>query len=373
MSLPVLTFSSLMQQMAAGLQGGARQLVDLTVGSVLRSLLEACASVILWLQWLTLQVLAATRAATSDGLDLDTWMADFSLYRLPGQAAVGVVVFSRYNLGMAAIIPVGAVITSLDGTAQFQVTEDDSNPAWNGAGGYTVAPQVASVTVPARCTGLGSAGNVQPSTVAVLTSPIPGVDTVTNLLPFTDGQDEESDAALRARFHLYINSLSLATETAILNAVASIQSGVRMIVTENVDPLFRYLPGSFLVTVDDGTGLPGAALISQVRIAVDTVRPIGSVFTVQGPHVVQVSVSMTLETSNPNTHSAVALAVQSSVSAWIKSIPIAGTLALSKLDAIAHGADSSVISVLSALINGEPLDVVAPINGVIMATSVTVS
>ena len=373
MNLPVLTFSGLLQQMAAGLQGGARQLIDLSVGSVLRSLLEACASVVLWLQWLILQVLATTRAATSNGSDLDSWMADFLFTRLSGQAAAGAVTFSRFTLGMLATIPVGAIVATTDGTAQFAVTQDTSNPAWNGAAGYSVPPDALSITVPVQCTLVGIVGNVQSGAIAVLTSPIPGIDSVANNIAFINGQAAESDAAFRARFQLYINSLSLATETAVLNAVASVALGLRMVVTENVDPLFNYKPGSFLVTVDDGSGMPSMSLLSDVQAAVDAVRPIGSVFAIHGPQISYATVTMTLETSNPVTHNAVAGAVQNAITDWIQSLPIAGTLAISKLDAIAHSVDTSVISVLSTLINGEGLDLVAPVNGVILAASVIVS
>ncbi|MEJ0047591.1 MAG: hypothetical protein WDN04_16785 [Rhodospirillales bacterium] len=86
MQLPVQTFTGLMQQMAAAVQGGATQLIDLTVGAVLRALLEAAASVALWLQWLIVQVLSATRAATSAGPDLDSWMADFHCSACPAPA-----------------------------------------------------------------------------------------------------------------------------------------------------------------------------------------------------------------------------------------------------------------------------------------------
>jgi uncharacterized phage protein gp47/JayE len=373
MDLPILTFSGLLQQMAAGLQGAAQQLIDLSVGSVLRALLEACASVILWLQWLILQVLATTRAATSSGSDLDSWMADFSFHRLPGAEASGVLTFSRYSLGMTAIIAVGTVVATADGTTQFTVTADDTNPAWNGEGGYTVAPQVASVSIPAQCTTVGTSGNVQDGTVTLLTSPIPGIDTVTNSAAFSGGQDAESDAAFRLRFQLYINSLSLSTETAVLNAIASVQLGLRMVVTENVNTQFTYTPGSFLVTVDDGTGMPSAALLSSVQASVDAVRPIGSIFAVQGPSIFYAAVVMSLETSNPITHAAVTARVQAAVLAWIQTLPISGTLAISKLDAIAHDTDSSVISVLSTLINNAATDLTAAANGVILATSVTVS
>jgi hypothetical protein len=54
-------------------------------------------------------------------------------------------------------------------------------------------------------------------------------------------------------------------------------------------------------------------------------------------------------------------------------LPIAGTLAVSKIDALAHAADPSVISVTSSLINGAAQDLTAPANGVIIASNVVVS
>ena len=83
MQLPLQTFSTLVANAAAAVQGSARQLVDLTIGSTLRAVLEANASLALWMQWLILLVLRTTRAATSTGADLDTWVADFGLARLP--------------------------------------------------------------------------------------------------------------------------------------------------------------------------------------------------------------------------------------------------------------------------------------------------
>ena len=95
MALNLLSFNTMVSNGAAAMQSACSSLLDLTVGSVLRAILEASASVGLWMQWLILKVLAMTRAATSTGEDLDSWMADFDLARLPGVAATGSVTFSR--------------------------------------------------------------------------------------------------------------------------------------------------------------------------------------------------------------------------------------------------------------------------------------
>jgi hypothetical protein len=372
MILPLQNFTTLVQNMAAGVQGGATQIIDLTVGSVLRALLESCASVALWMQWLILQVLAMTRAATSTGPDLDSWMADFSLTRLPGANASGQVTFARYTIGIATTIPVGAQIATIDGAQVFAVTVDTTNPAWNGSSGYNLAASAASITVPAQAVSPGSVGNVQPYAIQLITSAISGIDTVTNAMAFAGGVDPESDAAFRARFQLYINSRSLATTGAIENAIASVQQGLRYVVLENVDTQGNFLPGHFCVVVDNGTGFPPQSLISEASDAVEAVRPIGATYAVNGPVVVNVSVTMNVTTLNGLTALQVGALIQKNVLAWIAALPIAGTLAVSMIEAIAHNTDPSVVSVSGTAINGAGADVTAPDNGVLLPLSVTV-
>ena len=373
MILPLQKFSTLMETMAAGVQGGATQLVDLSVGSVIRAMLEACAAVALWMQWLILQVLAMTRASTSTGPDLDSWMADFSLARLPGSVSSGTVTMTRYSPGVAATVLVGTTVRTNDGTQTFQIVQQSGNPAWNGSSGYLLGPMASSVTVPAQASAPGSIGNVQPGAIGLLTTAIPGIDTVTNTTAFSGGLDAESDAALRGRFQLYINSRSLATPTAISFAVASVQQGLRYVVLENQDTTGAALLGHFWVVVDDGTGAPPDTLIASVSNAVDAVRPIGATYAVTAPVVIAVTVQLTVVTSNPLTKPVVVLSVQAAISAWIAGLPIAGTLALSKLEALAHAADPSVVSVISATINAAGRDLLAPENGVLIAASIVVN
>ncbi len=372
MNLPVQKFSTLVESMAAGVQGGAAQLVDLSVGSVLRALLEACAAAALWLQWLVLQVLSMTRAATSNGGDLDSWMADFGLARLSGSASVGALTFSRYTAGIAATVPVGTTVTTADGTQSFAVVQDATDPAWNGQG-YTVPPLSASITVPAQATLPGSAGDVQPGAISVLSSALPGIDSVVNSAAFLSGLDRESDIALRARFQIYINSRSLATKGAIAFAVSSLRQGLRFVVLENQDMLGNPLLGHFWVVVDDGSGFLPSALLAEVSAAVEAVRPIGATYAVTAPSPQGVAIQLVVATSNAQTKPAVLASVQAAITQWVSALPIAATLAVSKLEAIAHGVDASVVSVTSATINGATADVRASASGVLVLTSVSVS
>src|SRR5665213_1385348 len=166
MQLSLQTSTTLVQNMAAAVQSAAAQLLDLTVGSTLRAVLEANASVALWIQWLILQVLQMTRAATSVGTDLDSWMADMSLSRLPAVPAVGSVTFSRYTATASSFVPAGALVRTGDGSLTFGISVDITNSVWNAKlDGYTLGPGVSSITVPIVAQVLGSAGNVLANTI----------------------------------------------------------------------------------------------------------------------------------------------------------------------------------------------------------------
>ena len=236
MQLSLLNFSALVERMAASVQGAAQALIDLTVGSVLRAILEANAAIALWMQWLIVQVLAATRLSTSAGTDCDSFGADFGFTRLPAVAAVGAVMFSRFTPNGVAIIPVGAVVSTSQNAQSFVVVADTANAAFNVAqGAYVIAPGLGSLNVTVAATNPGSAGNVQAGTVTLLGTAISGVDIVANTNSFTGGIDAESDAAFKARFGNYLASLSKATNTAIGSAISAVQQGLSFTIQENVD------------------------------------------------------------------------------------------------------------------------------------------
>ena len=371
MILPLKSFSVLLEDMSAGLQGGSAQLTDLSVGSVLRSLLEACAAVALWMQWLILQVLTTTRAATSTGADLDTWMADFSFSRLPGATSTGLVSLSRYTSGSTALIPVGAIVRTSDGTVSFSIIPDATNVAWNGAG-YVLPATISNIVLPIQALMPGSMGNVVAGAITLLGSAIAGVDSVINADQLAGGIDAESDMSFRTRFLLYVNSRSLATDTAVGSAIQAIQQGLRYTVVENIDRSGQPSPGNFCVYVDNGGGAMSSSLLSAISGAVDYVRPVGSTFSVSLPELATVNVSMSLSLSEGANNGLVIQEVQQAVVSWIAGLPIGGTLAVSKLEALAHAADAAVASVSLTTINGEAIDVWAGSSGVLTVGSITV-
>lgn len=367
MQLRLRDFASLVAGGAASVQGASRALIDLSVGSVLRAVLEANASLALWLQWLIVQVLGMTRAATSEGADLDSWMADFGLARLPAVAAAGQVRFARFATTEAALVPAGALVRTGDASQGFVVTEDAAHPAWSaGQGGYVLGAGVGSVVVPVRAETAGAAGNVLAASISLIADALAGVDTVANDTPLTGGLDAETDAALRARFRDYLASLSRATPVAVGYAVASLRQGLRWRISGDVGT------GFFTVTIDDGTGAPAPALLAQAGTAIEAVRPVGTGFAVQAPALTAANVALAISTEGAP-HVEVAAAVQQAIVAHVAGLGIGEALRWSRIAQLAYGASAHVANVTGVLVNGGTADLVPGAAGVVRPGTVLVS
>lgn len=374
MALTTKDFSTLVQEMVSNVQGYATALVDLTIGSILRASLESVSAVVMWLQGLILALLATTRAATSSGADLDSWVADFGLTRLAATYATGLVTFSRFTPTQQAVVPVGAVVQTADGTQQFTVNLDTTNPAYSASlGGYVIAAGSLSVTVSVTAIVAGSAANVVIGAISTLAQAVPGVDTVANAAAFTNGANAETDGALRVRFVSYVQSLSKATKAAVAYAITSLQQGLTYTLTENQTRAGVYQPGYFFVVVDDGTGAPSSTLLSTVYNAIDAVRPLTVTFDVFAPTVVTANVVMTIATAAGYTHSAVTAVVQAALQSYINTLPLGTSLTYSRLSQIAYDASPGVTNVTGVTLNGGTSDIAATSQQVVKAGTVVVN
>lgn len=374
MQLPLKNFASLVADMSAAVQVAGSQLVDVSVGSVLRAVIEANASLALWMQWLIMLVLSLTRASTSSGGDLDTWMADFGLVRLPGVAATGTVTFARITSGVQALVPAGAIVRSADGTVTAAVMQDTTRADWSAsAAGYVLAASAASADYPVAATTPGIAGNVLAGSLSQLSTAIPGVDSVSNALALQGGTDAESDVLFRSRFQAYINSRSRATMTAVEFAVSSVQPGLKFVVAENQDADGQAHVGNFVVTVDDGSGTPPGSLLETVYSAVDAIRPVGTTFAVLPPQVVSAAVVLTLGVQPGGNATAISGAVAAQITAWVQALGIGASLPVSRIAGLAYATDPAVANVTMISINGGPYDLTPPVNGVVRLATLVVN
>jgi uncharacterized phage protein gp47/JayE len=374
MNLTLKAFSQIIEDMGAALQSSATSLVDVSVGSVVRAIFEANASVVLWLQWLLLQVLQTTRASTSSGVDLDSWMMDFGLVRLPATFSTGIVTFSRFAANLPATIPVGTIIKTSGGTLSFSVVEDDTLSIWQPSfPGYVMPIGVNSVDVPVACATGGSLGNVLAGAINVIATPLPGVDQVSNATPLIDGIDAENDQSFRGRFPNYLASRSRATTTAVRSAIANVRQGLDVAIQENTAADGTARSGFFIVTVDDGTGFPSSALLSSVASSIDLVRPVGTMFAVSAPAVVTVDVTLTAVLTATAAPAQCVSNIQDQVADYLDGLAIGRTAAVTRIAQHAYRADPGIENITGILLNGVPSDIEPPGRGVIKAGRVMVN
>lgn len=373
------SFTEIVQNFATAVQGSAKKLLDFTTGSTLLAIGEAMAGVGLWFQGMILTLLAVTRAATSNGADLDSWLADFGFARLAANASSGQETFSRYTPTAQALIPVGtsATVQSSDGSVQFSVIADTTNAAYDPTqAAYVLPAGQASVSVTIQCLTAGAVGNIVAGGISDLVVSISGIDMVTNTTAFANGYDAETDAAARTRFILYLAGLSKATLAAIGAAILAVKQGLTYKIIENQTFAGTAQAGLLTVVVDDGTGAPSSTVKNSVAAAVEGTRAAGVTYGIFGPTLLTAVVAMNITTSTATgapAHATVAATVQAAILAYINSLPMGTSLPYSYLSTIAYGASAYVTNVTSWTLNGGTADLTASSVQEIKSTSVTVN
>jgi uncharacterized phage protein gp47/JayE len=379
MAISGQSFRQLVSGMVAQAKSTATVALDFTVGSINLALVQSVAAVSLWLQALVLAVLAQSRAASSQNADLDSWMADYGFARLGAVASIGQVTFARFQPTAAAVVPVGAIVATSVGGAQFVVTADPANAAYstnaNGTGvaGYTVAANVPSIAVAAAAVTPGSAGNILAGTISLLLQPISGIDTATNGAAFVGGLDPESDAAFRVRFQAFIAALMKGTTTAYSYALTSLQSGLTFQILENTAPNLTVQQGFVTICLDDGTGNPPSSLIQAALAAVEAVRCAGITVGIIPPQIVSANIAMTLTSTITANHAADVAAASNALQVYVNALPVGSTLPFSRLSQVAYDASPNISNVTGVTLNGGTADLTVTTLQVVKSGSLGIS
>ena len=376
MNIPSRTYTDIVRDMSAAITASAGRVVDMSVGSILRAIVEANAAMVLWVQYLTMLVLQTTRAATSTGSDLDTWMADFMLTRKPATTAKGGVSFSRYSAAVSAVVTVGTALKTVDGAVSFHVAGDASHSAWQASlNGYLLPAGVSSIDIPIEAALAGEQGNVLAHSITILAASVPGVDTVTNGLPTLGGTNSENDEAFRKRFQDFFAARSRATLDAISYAIRGVQDGLKFAIKENIDITGNKRPGSILILVEDRFGNFGDGLRSAIFTAVESVRPVGTAIILQPPHAVDIGISLTVTFSRAAVDTPAVLQNQISGALWryVADCPIGGMVSITRIAEIAYRTTAFIVNISQVTLNGQALDITLPANGSFHLTGVTFS
>lgn len=369
MALNTQSFTALVQQQVAAIQGACSTALNFGRGSLEFARARAVAGVSMWLQALILQFLAATRLSTATGSDVDSFVADFGLIREGAIPATGQVTFARFSSSSTAYIPVGTQVQTADGTQPFLVIADTTQAAFNqSTDTYIIPSGTASITATVQAMNAGVQGNVNANTVNVLSGAIPGVDTVNNAAPFADGIDQEGDSALKTRFSLFISSLKEGTKSAVASALANLQLGLQYNLTENFNYAGAAQPGYFYVVINPGTSDD----ISAAYAAIDAIRPLSITFGVYAATQQTATVSMTATAAAGYTHAQIAAAITTAIQNFIAAIPLGQPLYWSQLYAIAYSVPGAQ-EITAMLLNGGTADMTATNQQVIVPGTVTVN
>jgi hypothetical protein len=367
--LPTQSFNQIVTNTIAGIQGRAAKFINFSQGSSLRAIVEGFGGLFMWFQALVLQLLTAIRLSTSSGNDVDTFVADFMPIvpgsqttalpngspRLGAQAASGTVTYTRFTAGTnTCFIPVGATLTTNDGNNTTFVVSTNLTFATYQAGppaGYLLPSSVASIVVPVQCSVPGLIGNVVVGAIGNITSPVTGIDTVSNTAAFSNGANQESDSALKQRFAAYILGLSRGDFFGLNASLLSSATTVQFTLTEGYNYDGSYRPGFFFVVVDDGSGTPSPTFLATMLSAANAVRPLGVQCAVFPPVVILANVAMQITTAAGYNHNTVVAQVSAAVAFNINSLGLNNPLPFSLLASWAY-AIPGVISVQNVLLNG---------------------
>ena len=131
--------------------------------------------------------------------------------------------------------------------------------------------------------------------------------------------------------------------------------------------------GYFYAVVDDGTGSPSGGFLSGVYAAIDTVRPLGTYFSVLGPTDITANVVLTITTGSGYVHSSIVPVVQAALASYIASLGLGASLSYSRLIQVAYDASPAVTNVTSVTLNSGTSDITANAQQRVIAGSITVT
>lgn len=343
--LSTLNYNQVLSNLIGAWAAESGAVPQLLPGDPLLALFQAVSSQIVFLESVAQYVANLTRAQTSTGTDLDSWMAQFDFTRLPAVYAVGAVTLGVNSVhNTSTNVSLNTVVQTVGGAIQYQLIADTTQAAYDPTSqSYVLPANTSSITATAQALAAGSSSNVQAGQLTQFSSPPAGIDTVTNGLAIQNGLDAESDSAFLARFVVYIQNLSKATLGAVEEAITSVQADLDYVVLDNTNAANQFQPGMFTVVIDDGSGNPPSTLINAVANAVTAVRGLSILSSVIGPQLVSGTVSLAVRLASGYTLAMVTAPVQDAVATFSTTLTIGGA---AYIDAIMDAA-KSVTGVLS--------------------------
>ena len=267
------------------LKGWLPRVMNLGKG-VVRGLIELWSWGLFQLYSYLKTILSQAFPSTATGLWLDLHAGQIGLTRFAQTKTSGTVYFTRAGTVGNVPIPVGRVVRTLPDalgktygfvTRAAAVLADGSN----------------EVAVIVDAVEYGSGSNVTAGQITEIVTYIPGVDVVENRTGWliSEGQDEESDEALRQRYVLAWSEIGGCTKYAYESWARSV-AGVKAVLILDQHPRGQ---GTVDVVVLGVAGIPTAGLLDAVRAVIAEKKPINDDVLVKAPTPVTVNIDCTVE------------------------------------------------------------------------------
>lgn len=382
MTQPLRSQAQVLADMQATLSQSLGVPVVLSPGDTVLGMFDAVKVQFDRIQSAIYQATLLARAQTSSGPDLDSFYAQFGFYRLKATPPQGLETFGR-NTPAASVISVSpgtTIVQTSDGTIQYQVVGDTTQPNWNATAGAYQLP-IGGLTMPVTVQGIISAGGTSGSSLRVaagalntLAAQVGGIDFVTNPNAISNGFDQETDAAFRARFPTYLATLGEATEAAILFAVENVQSGLAVDLLENENAAGLPQLGTFTTLVDDGSHNPSSSLLAACLAAANKSRAFTVEAQARGPAQAPLAIATNVHLANGTVVTSAISAVQSAIASYVNSVGDGATVYISGVESAALSVGSVVaVQPNSTTINGQAVDFTPSAIGVAVSSPSAIS
>jgi uncharacterized phage protein gp47/JayE len=251
------TEAELTQTMIDVASGNTTKITDYTVGSKIRTIFEACASLVATLYHNTAKGL-------KDAVENAIYTA-FNFPADPGRRATTNVTFARSAPATQDyLIPAGTLVAAGDLVFSTNAT-------------VTLTSGTTSITATATATAVGAKFNVQAGQINVLKVKPVGVDTVTNPDSVIDGKDAETREQRQKRFQDYVTGFSRGTPAALRDASLKVPGVVAAEVVEN--PALTVLvsgSGSYQ-NISDECNLPFGSAVALAPTTIGEATYVGAV------------------------------------------------------------------------------------------------
>lgn len=248
---------------------------DTSVGSFFYDLLYPVAEQ-LYMMGVTVSDLPdSVFVSTATGTALDRRAAEQGLTRIAATYAEGVLTITG---DPGSVIHAGSLAAAED--ILYSTTE------------AALVPESGTVTVGARCTTAGAAGNAAAGKITRFPISLPGLTSVTNAEPFAGGYDAETDEELRER---YFEKVSRPNASGNVNDYIRWAKEVQGVGDVQVIPLWNG-PGTVKVVITDANTQPADEELTAAAAAhIEENRPVGAAVTVVSADTKEIDISAVLD------------------------------------------------------------------------------